>query len=130
MCQRKANRDLEHCLSATYGVRARPAPNLQNPKSLNFQEKIERKSKMSKQAMLKVLKLLKLAKRLGMATISRKVSHYLLASISGVESLGGVNLSSHLRSKAAYPIYSGMSKFQGHLMGSSSPRNLRSDGTQ
>jgi hypothetical protein len=28
---------LEHCLSATCGIRARPAPNLQNCKSLNFQ---------------------------------------------------------------------------------------------
>jgi hypothetical protein len=48
MCQRKACPDLEHCLSATYGIRARPAPNLQDRKSLNFQEKIERKSKVSK----------------------------------------------------------------------------------
>jgi hypothetical protein len=48
MCQRKACPDLEHCLSATYAIRARPAPNLQNRKSLNFQEKIERKSKVSK----------------------------------------------------------------------------------
>jgi len=48
MCQRKASRDLEQCLSATYGIKARPAPNRQNRKSLNFQEKIERKSKVSK----------------------------------------------------------------------------------
>ena len=48
MCQRKACPDLEHCVSATYGIKARPAPNLQDRKSLNFQEKIEQKSKMSK----------------------------------------------------------------------------------
>lgn len=48
MCQRKANRDLEHCLSGTYGIKARPEPNLQDRKSLNFQEEIERKSKVSK----------------------------------------------------------------------------------
>jgi hypothetical protein len=48
MCQRKVCPDLEHCLSPTCGIKARPAPNLQNRKSLNFQEKIERKSKVSK----------------------------------------------------------------------------------
>src|ERR1700745_601403 len=46
--KRKASPDLEHCLSATYGIRARPAPNSQNRKSLNSQEKIEQKSKVSK----------------------------------------------------------------------------------
>jgi len=39
---------LEHGLSATCGIEARPPPNLQNRKSLNSQEKIERKSKVSK----------------------------------------------------------------------------------
>jgi hypothetical protein len=39
---------LEHCLSATHGIRARPAPNLQDRKSLNLQEKIKWKSKVSK----------------------------------------------------------------------------------
>jgi hypothetical protein len=39
---------LEHCLSATCGIKARPAPNLQNRKWLNFQDKIDRKSKVSK----------------------------------------------------------------------------------
>jgi len=48
MCQRKACPDLEHCVSATYAIRARPAPNLQDRKSLNFQAKIEQKSKVSK----------------------------------------------------------------------------------
>jgi gamma-glutamyl phosphate reductase len=48
MCQRKACPDLEHCLSATFGIKASPAPNLQNCKSLNFQGKIKRKSKVSK----------------------------------------------------------------------------------
>jgi hypothetical protein len=48
MCQRKACPDLEHRVSATYEIRARPAPNSQNRKSLNFQEKVEQKSKVSK----------------------------------------------------------------------------------
>ena len=48
MCQRKTSPGLEHCLSATYGIRARPAPNLQDRKWLNFQDKIDRKSKVSK----------------------------------------------------------------------------------
>ena len=48
MCERKRAQSLERCLSATSGMKARPAPNLQNRKSLNFQEKIEWKSKVSK----------------------------------------------------------------------------------
>jgi hypothetical protein len=48
MCQRKACPDLEHCVSAAYAIRARRAPNVQDRKSLNFQEKIEQKSKVSK----------------------------------------------------------------------------------
>src|SRR5260370_26572977 len=48
MGQRKRAQSLEHCLSATCRIKARPAPNLQNRKSLNFQDKIDRKSKVSK----------------------------------------------------------------------------------
>jgi hypothetical protein len=44
----KRVQSLEHCLSATSGIKASPAPNLQNRKSLNFQGKIKRKSKVSK----------------------------------------------------------------------------------
>jgi hypothetical protein len=48
MWQRRRAQSLEHCLSAICGIKARPAPNLQNRKSLNFQEKIDWKSKVSK----------------------------------------------------------------------------------
>jgi hypothetical protein len=89
MCQRKANRDLEHCLSATYGINARPAPNLQNRKSLNFQEKIERKSKVSKPSDVENVETVEAGEATRMATISRKVSRDSWTSTAGVEFLGG-----------------------------------------
>jgi len=47
----------------------------------------------------------------------------------GVRIPGGKQSFNYLRSKFAGPIHSGMPRPQGHLIGSSSPRNLRSGGT-
>jgi hypothetical protein len=74
MCKRKARRVFTSAFALTHEVKAKAAPNLENRKWLNFQDKIDRKLKVSKQAMLKMLKLSKLSKGIGMATIDWKVS--------------------------------------------------------
>ena len=69
------------------------------------------------------------AEAIGNGCYNRKVSRDSWTSISEVE-CGAANLSSYLRSQFSGPIHSGMPRSQGHLlMGSSSPRNLRSGGT-
>ena len=89
MWHERRAQSLEHCLSATSGIKARPAPNLQNRKSLSFQEKIERKSKVSKLSDVENVETVEATTRLGMATISTKVSRDSWTGISGVVSLGG-----------------------------------------
>jgi hypothetical protein len=48
MCQRKAGRVFTSAFALTHEVKAKAAPNLENRKWLNFQGKIDRKSKVSK----------------------------------------------------------------------------------
>jgi len=112
----------------TQEVKAKAAPNSQNRKWLNFQDKIDRKSKVSKLNDVETVETVEDAEATRNGYYNRKVSRYSWTGISGVECVAA-NLSSYLWSKFSGPIHSGMPRSQGHLMGSSSPRNLRSGGT-
>ena len=76
-------------------------PNLENRKWLNFQDKIDRKSKVSK-----------------------------LSDVENVEAVEAVEGAEATRNgyEEREAIHSGMPRSQGHLIGSFSPKNLRSGG--
>jgi hypothetical protein len=73
----------------THAVRARPPPNLQDRKSLNFQEKIEQKSKVSKPSDVETVETGEDGEATRNGYYNRKVSLDSWTSISGVESLRG-----------------------------------------
>lgn len=88
-----------NAVALTYEPKAIAAPNLQNRKWLNFQDKIDRKSKVSK-----------------------------LSDVETVEAVEGVEATRN-GYKEREAVHSGMPRSQGHLMGSTSPRNPRRGGT-